>query len=74
VSELFSDLPKTWIAPEGKIGFSSSKEARHHKAMIAMHYMHYNFWRIHKTLSVTPAMEAGKADHVWSLEEIAGLV
>jgi hypothetical protein len=29
--------------------------------------------RIHKTLRVTPAMEAGKADHVWSLEEIAGL-
>jgi hypothetical protein len=35
--------------------------------------MHYNFARIHKTLRVTPAMEVGKADHVWSLEEIAGL-
>jgi len=32
-----------------------------------------NFGRIHKSLRVTPAMEAGKADHVWSLEEIAGL-
>ena len=36
--------------------------------------MHYNFGRIHKTLRVTPAMEAGISDHVWSLEEITGLV
>jgi hypothetical protein len=32
--------------------------------------MHYNFCRVHKTLRVTPAMEVGLADHVWSLEEI----
>jgi hypothetical protein len=44
-----------------------------HKAMIALHYMAYNFARIHKTLRVTPAMEAGLADHVWSLDEIARL-
>ena len=50
-----------------------SKKLDNHKAMIALHYMHYNFGRIHKTLRVTPAIEAGKADHVWSLEEIAGL-
>jgi hypothetical protein len=35
--------------------------------------MYYNFGRIHKTLRVTPAMEAGVTDHVWSLEEIAAL-
>jgi hypothetical protein len=35
--------------------------------------MHYTFARLHKTLRVTPAMEAGLADHVWSLEEIAAL-
>lgn len=35
--------------------------------------MHYNFARIHKTLRVTPATEAGVADHVWSLDEIARL-
>jgi len=34
---------------------------------------HYNFARIHKTLRVTPAMEAGVSDHAWSLEEIAAL-
>jgi len=41
-----------------------------HKAAVALYTMHYNFGRIHKTLRVTPAMEAGKADHVWSLDEI----
>ena len=35
--------------------------------------MWYNFERIHQTLRVTPAMEAGVSDHVWSLEEIARL-
>jgi hypothetical protein len=36
--------------------------------------MNYNFCRIHQTLRVTPAMEAGIANHVWSLEEIVGLL
>jgi hypothetical protein len=36
--------------------------------------MHYNYARIHRTLRVTPAMEAGLTDHVWSLEEIARLL
>jgi hypothetical protein len=35
--------------------------------------MYYNFARVHQTLRVTPAMEAGIADHVWSVEEIVGL-
>ncbi len=48
-----------------------SKKVDNHKAAIALYFMHYNFARIHKTLRVTPAMEAGMADHVWSLEEIA---
>ena len=50
-----------------------SKKLDNHKAMIALHHMHYNFGRIHKTLRVTPAMEAGVRHHVWTLEEIAGL-
>jgi hypothetical protein len=49
------------------------KKVDNHKAVVALHFMHYNFARIHKTLRVTPAMEAGIADHVWSLEEIAQL-
>jgi IS1 family transposase len=47
-----------------------SKKAENHAAMVAIHFMYYNFGRIHKTLRVTPAMAAGLADHIWSLEEI----
>jgi len=42
-----------------------SKKAENHAAMVAIHFMHHNFARIHKTLRVTPAMAAGLADHVW---------
>lgn len=52
-------------------GFSKKIEA--HENALAIHYMYYNFGRIHKSLRVTPAMEAGVSDHVWSLEEIAKL-
>ena len=38
--------------------------------MVAIHAVHYNFARIHKTLRITPSMAAGLTDHVWSLEEI----
>jgi IS1 family transposase len=50
-----------------------SKKVENHACAVALHYMHYNFGRIHKTLPVTPAMEAKVSDHVWSLEEIARL-
>lgn len=51
-----------------------SKKIDNLEAAVALHFMHYNFCRIHKTLRVTPAMEAGIADHVWTLEEIISLV
>ena len=50
-----------------------SKKLHNHECAISLHYMFYNFGRIHKTLRVTPAMEAGVSKHVWSLEEIARL-
>jgi len=51
-----------------------SKKVENHTAAVAIHYMHYNFARIHQTLRVTPAMQAGLSDHVWSLAEIVGLL
>lgn len=51
-----------------------SKKIENQGHAVALHFMHYNFARIHQTLRVTPAMEAGIADHVWSLEEIANLI
>jgi len=50
-----------------------SKKVENHAHMVAIHFMFYNYARIHKTLRVTPAMEAGLANHVWSLEEIIEL-
>ncbi len=51
-----------------------SKKVENLKAHLALHYMFYNFGRTHETLRVTPAMEeAGVAEHVWSLDEIARL-
>jgi len=47
-----------------------SKKLENHGHMVALYFMHYNFCRVHKTLRVTPAMEAGLTDHVWSLEEL----
>jgi hypothetical protein len=51
-----------------------SKKLENLRHAIALHFMYYNFGRIHQTLHVTPAMEAGVSDHVWELKEIAALV
>jgi len=41
---------------------------------LALHFIYYNFCRIHQTLRVTPAMEAKVTDHVWDIVEILGLI
>ena len=51
-----------------------SKKVENHEHAVALYFMHYNFARVHMSLRVTPAMEARIADHVWSLEEIVGLL
>jgi hypothetical protein len=47
-----------------------SKKLDNHKAACALHFAYYNFCRIHTSLRVTPAMEAGSADHAWNLREL----
>lgn len=51
-----------------------SKKIENHVASLAIHYLHYNFVRIHSTLRVTPAMAAGVSDHLWSMDEILALL
>ncbi len=51
-----------------------SKKVENLAHAVSLHFMYYNFARIHKTLRVAPAMEAGVSDHLWSLEEIAALI
>lgn len=51
-----------------------SKKLENHGHMVALYFMHYNFCRVHKTLRVTPAMEAGLTDHVWEMDELIALL
>ncbi len=51
-----------------------SKKVLNHGAAISLYFMYYNFARIHMTLRSTPAMKAGVTDHLWSIEEIVGLL
>jgi IS1 family transposase len=51
-----------------------SKKVDNLRHAVALHFMYYNFCRTHQTLRVTPAMEAGLADHVWTIAELVGLL
>lgn len=51
-----------------------TKKLTMHSHAVALHFMYYNFAKIHQTLRVTPAMEAGVSDHVWGVEEIVQLL
>jgi len=53
-----------------------SKKVENHAAMVSLHFMHYNFARAHSALGkqTSPAMAAGVADHVWTVQEIAALL
>lgn len=51
-----------------------SKKVQNHCHAVALYFMYYNFGRVHQTLRVTPCMEAGLTDHVWTIEEICNLV
>ena len=49
-----------------------SKKADNHPAIVSLYFMYYNFARVHQTIRIRPAMEAGIADHFWSIEDIIG--
>ena len=51
-----------------------SKKVENHAQSVALHFMHYNFVRIHQTLRVTPAMEAGVTSKAWEVEDIVALL
>lgn len=51
-----------------------SKKVENLEHAVALHFMFYNFCRVHQTLRVTPAMAAGPTDHVWDLAELVALV
>jgi hypothetical protein len=51
-----------------------SKWIENHALSVALHYMHYNFCRIHESLRVTPAMAAGVTARVWDMSDVAALI
>lgn len=51
-----------------------SKKVENHEHSVALHFLHYNFCRIHQSLRVTPAVQAGLSNHVWSSEEVISLL
>ena len=51
-----------------------SKKLENHMHAISLYFMFYNFCKIHKSLRVTPAMQAGLTDHVWSMDEVVGII
>ena len=51
-----------------------SKKLENHVAMLSLYFVYYNFCRVHQTLRVTPAMEAGIADHIWEIDELVALL
>jgi len=51
-----------------------SKKVENLGFAVALHFMHYNFCRVHQTLRVTPAMEAGITDHVWTVQDLIELI
>jgi hypothetical protein len=53
---------------------ASSKKVENHCRSLALYFLYCNFVRIHKTLKVTPAMQAGVSDRLWSVEDIVALM
>jgi hypothetical protein len=51
-----------------------SKKMENLAAAVSIHFMHYNFCRLHRSLGTTPAVAAGVADHAWTLDEMIGLL
>lgn len=51
-----------------------SKKVENLTHAVSLHFMYYNFCRIHRTLRVTPAMEAGITNHLWAIEDLVALL
>ena len=61
---------RQWCKRLTRLTYAFSKKWENLQAALALHFAHYNFCRIHGSLRVTPAMEAGITDHVWELGEL----
>jgi len=65
---------RQWCKRLTRLTYAFSKKWENLKAALALHFAYYNFVRIHGSLRVTPAMEAGITDHVWTLDELVSVL
>ena len=63
---------RQWCKRLTRMTYAFSKSRENLRAALALHFGHYNFCRVHGSLRVTPAMEAGITGHVWTIEELIG--
>ena len=61
---------RQWCKRLTRLTYAFSKKWDNLKAALALHFAYYNFCRVHRTLSTTPAVKAGLADHIWDLKEL----
>ncbi len=61
---------RQWCKRLTRLTYAFSKKWDNLKAALALHFAYYNFCRVHSSLRVTPAMEAGLTDHVWGISEL----
>jgi hypothetical protein len=61
---------REWCKRLTRLTYAYSKKWENLQAALALHFCHYNFCRVHGSLRVTPAMQAGIADHVWEISDL----
>ena len=61
---------RQWCKRLTRLTYAFSKKWENLRAALALHFAYYNFCRVHGSLRVTPAMEAGISDHVWDIAEL----
>lgn len=61
---------RLWCKRMTRLTYAFSKSRENLRAALALHFAHYNLRRVHGSLRITPAMESGLTDHVWSIEEL----
>lgn len=68
--ERLNGTTRHFVGRMRRLSYAFSKTLAGHRAAMALHYVHYNFCHVVRTLRVTPAMQAGLTDHVWTLDEL----
>lgn len=61
---------RQWCKRLTRLTYAYSKKWEHLHSALALHFAYYDFCRVHRSLRVTPAMEAGVTEHIWTIREL----